>query len=224
MDKEKVTPTEQQNEVTEEKTELESLREELETLQKAKDELYDKYLRTLAEYDNFRKRSQREKDAIYGDATVDAVKKLLPVLDNFKIRVNKTNCGNSSEADDDFRIDKADLLLKPLAAGGNFVFRRVAVLRRTAFYHVSDIDIFFAGKVNNGKHFIKKHSAPSDKRFAFKVFVFAGTFTDEKDVCIRISDSENNVCSCFAKSAFFAVEALSTKFIKGHKFAPPERI
>lgn len=88
MDKEKVTPTEQQNEVTEEKTELESLREELEILQKAKDELYDKYLRTLAEYDNFRKRSQREKDAIYGDATVDAVKKLLPVLDNFERALN----------------------------------------------------------------------------------------------------------------------------------------
>ena len=60
MDKEKVTPTEEQTEVSAEKTELEKLSEELETLQKAKDELYDKYLRTLAEYDNFRKRSQRE--------------------------------------------------------------------------------------------------------------------------------------------------------------------
>ena len=88
MDKEKVTPTEEQTEVSAEKTELEKLSEELETLQKAKDELYDKYLRTLAEYDNFRKRSQREKDAIYGDATVDAVKKLLPVLDNFERALN----------------------------------------------------------------------------------------------------------------------------------------
>ena len=88
MDKEKVTPTEEQTEVSAEKTELEKLSEELETLQKAKDELYDKYLRTLAESDNFRKRSQREKDAIYGDATVDAVKKLLPVLDNFERALN----------------------------------------------------------------------------------------------------------------------------------------
>ena len=88
MDKEKVTPTEEQTEVSAEKTELEKLSEELETLQKAKDELYDKYLRTLAEYDNFRKRSQREKDAIYGDATVDAVKKRLPVLDNFERALN----------------------------------------------------------------------------------------------------------------------------------------
>ena len=61
MDKEKVTPPEEQTEAPAEKTEVEALREELETLQKAKDELYDKYLRTLAEYDNFRKRSQREK-------------------------------------------------------------------------------------------------------------------------------------------------------------------
>ena len=88
MDKENVTPIEEQTEVPAEKTELEKLSEELEALQKAKDELYDKYLRTLAEYDNFRKRSQREKDAIYGDATVDAVKKLLPVLDNFERALN----------------------------------------------------------------------------------------------------------------------------------------
>ena len=88
MDKEKVTPPEEQTEAPAEKTEVEALREELETLQKAKDELYDKYLRTLAEYDNFRKRSQREKDAIYGDATIDTVKKLLPVLDNFERALN----------------------------------------------------------------------------------------------------------------------------------------
>jgi len=89
MDKEKMNQTEeQQNEVPAEKTELETLREELETLQKAKDELYDKYLRTLAEYDNYRKRSQREKDAIYGDATGEAVKKLLPVLDSFERALN----------------------------------------------------------------------------------------------------------------------------------------
>ena len=50
--------------------------------------LNDKYLRMAAEYDNFRKRSQREKDAIYGDATVDTVKKLLPVLDNFERALN----------------------------------------------------------------------------------------------------------------------------------------
>ena len=84
MDKEKVTAAEEQTEVSE----LDALKAELEALKAEKAELYDNYLRTLAEYDNFRKRSQREKDAIYGDATVDAVKKLLPVLDNFERALN----------------------------------------------------------------------------------------------------------------------------------------
>lgn len=63
--------------------ELEKVKADLEKLQKEKDELSDRYLRTLAEYDNFRKRSQREKDAVYGDATANAVAKLLPILDSF---------------------------------------------------------------------------------------------------------------------------------------------
>ena len=88
MDKEKVTQTEEQQEVPAEKPELETVKEELEAIKAEKDELYDKYLRTLAEYDNFRKRSQREKDAIYGDATAESVKKLLPVLDSFERALN----------------------------------------------------------------------------------------------------------------------------------------
>ncbi len=85
-EKEKTTttaPEEQQEAAAEETNELETLKAELEKLKKEKDELNDRYLRTLAEYDNFRKRSQREKDAVYGDATADAVKKLLPILDSF---------------------------------------------------------------------------------------------------------------------------------------------
>ena len=85
-EKEKTTttaPEEQQEATAEETNELETLKAELEKLKKEKDELNDRYLRTLAEYDNFRKRSQREKDAVYGDATADAVKKLLPILDSF---------------------------------------------------------------------------------------------------------------------------------------------
>lgn len=85
-EKEKTTttaPEEQQEAAAEETNELETLKAELEKLKKEKDELNDRHLRTLAEYDNFRKRSQREKDAVYGDATADAVKKLLPILDSF---------------------------------------------------------------------------------------------------------------------------------------------
>lgn len=44
--------------------------------------LSDKYLRLMAEYDNFRKRSQREKEAIYGESVIQVVREWLPVLDN----------------------------------------------------------------------------------------------------------------------------------------------
>ena len=47
-------------------------------------QLKDKLLRTLAEYDNFRKRSQKEKESIYPDAVADTVQNFLPVLDNFE--------------------------------------------------------------------------------------------------------------------------------------------
>ena len=42
----------------------------------------DKYLRLMAEYDNYRKRSQKEKDALYEDIKVNALKAFLPVYDN----------------------------------------------------------------------------------------------------------------------------------------------
>lgn len=42
----------------------------------------NKYLLLYAEYDNFRKRTQKEKDGIWTDAYADALNKLLPVLDN----------------------------------------------------------------------------------------------------------------------------------------------
>ena len=42
----------------------------------------DRYLRLLAEYDNYRKRSQKEKDNLYGDIRADVVTKFLPVYDN----------------------------------------------------------------------------------------------------------------------------------------------
>lgn len=42
----------------------------------------DKYLRLLAEYDNYRKRSQKEKESLYADIKSDTAAKFLPVYDN----------------------------------------------------------------------------------------------------------------------------------------------
>lgn len=52
-------------------------------LQKQLDEKNDQLLRMAAEYDNFRKRSQREKEALYADCKASVVNALLPVADNF---------------------------------------------------------------------------------------------------------------------------------------------
>ncbi len=77
---------------TDKKSEIGALKAEVEKLSKENASVKDTYLRTLAEYDNFRKRSQREKDATYTDAKADTLKKLLPVLDNFDRAVeNKTD-------------------------------------------------------------------------------------------------------------------------------------
>ncbi len=48
------------------------------------EELTDKYKRTFAEFDNFRKRSEKEKSAMYEVGARDIIEKILPVVDNFE--------------------------------------------------------------------------------------------------------------------------------------------
>ena len=74
------------------KSEIDNLNAEIEKLTNDLAATKDSHLRTLAEYDNFRKRSQREKEATYGDAKANTLKMLLPVLDNFdRAADNKTD-------------------------------------------------------------------------------------------------------------------------------------
>lgn len=71
---------------------------EPDTVDKKKyDELYDKYLRTLAEYDNFKKRSQKEKDELYSVAVADTIEKLLPVADNLDRAISTLREDETSE-------------------------------------------------------------------------------------------------------------------------------
>ena len=50
---------------------------------------HDAHLRLAAEYDNFRKRTVKEKDAAYGNGKAAAVEKLLPVYDNLERALNQ---------------------------------------------------------------------------------------------------------------------------------------
>ena len=58
--------------------------ERVAALEGEKAALNDKFLRLAAEYENFRRRSQKEKEALYGDIKADTVSKFLPVYDNLE--------------------------------------------------------------------------------------------------------------------------------------------
>lgn len=67
-----------------EKKKIKKLEAELADAQNAIAEANDKYTRLYAEFDNYRKRSQKEREGIYTDAYVDAVSEILPILDNME--------------------------------------------------------------------------------------------------------------------------------------------
>ena len=57
---------------------------EFEKAQQALAQEHDSYLRLAAEYDNYRKRSQKEKDNLYTEIRSETVEKFLPVYDNLE--------------------------------------------------------------------------------------------------------------------------------------------
>ncbi len=65
---------------------------EKEKLEKELAQTKDSYMRVLAEYDNFRKRTQKEKESAYNDSKASTLALLLPVFDNFDRAIdNKTD-------------------------------------------------------------------------------------------------------------------------------------
>lgn len=67
------------------KARVAELEAELEA-EKAKAAAYeDKFMRVSAEYENFRRRSKEEREAVYSEAVNDSLAELLPIIDNFKL-------------------------------------------------------------------------------------------------------------------------------------------
>ena len=92
--KEEETKQEEEQETAEESSEDTDKKDELDMLRKSKDEikkltnqvetLKDRLLRLTAEYENYRKRTAKEKEGIYTDACADVLKEVLPTLDNLE--------------------------------------------------------------------------------------------------------------------------------------------
>ena len=79
------------NECLSKDTDLKKSEEKIAELEARCADATDKYLRIIAEYDNFRKRTLKERDSIYQDAYLDAVKQLLPVVDNVERALEYAN-------------------------------------------------------------------------------------------------------------------------------------
>lgn len=81
------------DESAEKKSEKKPSRKERKAEEKKAEEqiaaMNDKYLLLLAEYDNYRKRTQKEKDNLYGDIRADVLSKFLPVYDNLERALNQ---------------------------------------------------------------------------------------------------------------------------------------
>ena len=95
---------------------LNETEQKLEQLANENKELQDKLLRQMAEFDNFRKRTVREKAELYDDATAKCILQLLAVIDNFE-RALATPC----EGNEDFKKGVQmifDQLMQTLAGMG----------------------------------------------------------------------------------------------------------
>ncbi len=86
-DKEKKDLPEQ--EVPQEAAEAEEQAPEVDPWEEKYNAEHDAYLRLAADYDNFRKRTVKEKELSYGNGKADAVEKLLPVYDNLERALNQ---------------------------------------------------------------------------------------------------------------------------------------
>jgi molecular chaperone GrpE len=89
--------SEAQSTALDQAAELAKLRENLEAKEKEANENYDRYLRQVAELENFRKRANRERDEAIRFANEALVKDLLPVVDNLERAVVHAKDGGNGK-------------------------------------------------------------------------------------------------------------------------------
>lgn len=75
---------ENEKEQNQENKEKVNQKEELNLKQQELDELTDRYKRVLAEFENYKKRSSKERESLYNSILADVVEAMLPVVDNLE--------------------------------------------------------------------------------------------------------------------------------------------
>ncbi len=110
--------------------ELASLREQLQAKERESDENLDRYLRQRAELDNFKKRTQREREDAVRYANEALIRDLVPVIDNLERAVAHAKTGVDGKP----LVDGVEMVLKGLID----VFTRHGVVQLTAVGEVFD--------------------------------------------------------------------------------------
>lgn len=88
MTKDQIQIDEESKEIEEAQNDLENIKQNASEIEKFQKELKiqkDLFLRVAAEYDNYRKRTERDKVLIYADATANAVSAILPIADSLEL-------------------------------------------------------------------------------------------------------------------------------------------
>jgi molecular chaperone GrpE len=78
--------------------EMQKIQEELKVFADKTLELQDKYLRLSAEFDNYRKRTHKEKSELIKTAAEEVLKKIIPVMDDFERGLNAVNSAKDIDA------------------------------------------------------------------------------------------------------------------------------
>lgn len=79
-------------------SDIAQMQEELSKLQKDAEESHDKYLRTLADFDNYRKRQREDTSRMINQAKEDLLLMLLPIVDNFERTLQSAESQHNYEA------------------------------------------------------------------------------------------------------------------------------
>lgn len=98
-DEKNTNSDENNNDQNKQKSETDVLRTQVEALQKEVDAKNDQFLRKVAEFDNLKKRLQRERVQVYDDAKIEALKAFLPINDDLK---RTLEASDNMEVDDKF--------------------------------------------------------------------------------------------------------------------------
>lgn len=79
--------------------ELKKIKQEIDKKAREAKEYYDRWLRVQADFQNYKKRVEKEKQAIYKYASQDLINKLLPVLDNFELALQSVDDETAQDMD-----------------------------------------------------------------------------------------------------------------------------